>query len=80
MEKDLSKKIKLELSLGHLFMVWEVLSNKVSCDPFNNQFSEIEKRVIWALEDLCEYTLKKMVAEQCKSRTGKCSLKELPSM
>jgi len=57
MDKDLTKKIPLNISLGHLLLVWEVLSNKISCDPFNKQLSEIERRAIWALEDLCENTL-----------------------
>ncbi len=42
---------------GHLLLVWEVLSNKISCKPINKQFSEIERRAIWALEDLFENTL-----------------------
>lgn len=51
---NLQKEVTLTLSLGHLLMVWNILSNKVSCSPFNHNFSEEEKRTIWALEDLCE--------------------------
>lgn len=57
MNQDLTKKIPLNISLGHLLLVWEVLSNKISCDPINKHFSEIERRAIWALEDLCESLL-----------------------
>jgi hypothetical protein len=65
MDQDLTKKISLDLSLGHLLLVWEVLSNKISCDPIKKQLSEIERRAIWALEDLCE---NKLVENDCGAR------------
>jgi len=55
--EDLSTETSLKLSAGHLLVVWDLLSNKLSCCPLNDEFTEEEKRAIWALEDLCEQEL-----------------------
>lgn len=56
-DENLNKEASLKLPLGHLLIVWEILSNKLSCLPINDEFTEQEKRAIWALEDLCEQEL-----------------------
>lgn len=55
--EDLSKETSINLPTGHLLVVWYILSNKLSCSPIVDEFSEEEKRAIWALEDLCEEEL-----------------------
>jgi hypothetical protein len=55
--EDLTKEASIKLSVGHLLIVWDILSNKLSGSPINNMFTEEEKRAIWALEDLCEQEL-----------------------
>ena len=56
---DLNTETSLELPAGHLLVLWDLLSNKLSCCPLNDGFTEEEKRAIWALEDLCEQELAK---------------------
>ncbi len=56
-DEDLNKEASVKLSLGHLLIVWDILSNKLSCFPITDDFTEEEKRAIWALEDLCEQEL-----------------------
>lgn len=53
--EDLKKEATLTLSVGHLLIVWDILSNKFSA--YQSKFTEEEKRAIWALEDLCETAL-----------------------
>ncbi len=55
--KELRKLTTLHLPAGHLLIVWDVLSNKLSQTPYKDEFSEEEKMAIWALEDLCENEL-----------------------
>ena len=55
--KDLTKEVSLQLPVGHLLIIWDILSNKLAGSPANCEFSEEEKRAIWALEDLCEQEL-----------------------
>ena len=55
--EDLSKNVLLELPIGQLIVIWDLLSNKLSGEPVNKVFTEEEKRAIWALEDLCENVL-----------------------
>ena len=54
METDLHKIVSLELSLSHLIVIRELLANKLVGSPYIDEFTEIEKRAIWALEDLCD--------------------------
>jgi hypothetical protein len=53
----LNKQATLNLPVGHLLVVWDVLSNRLPETPYKKEFSEEEKRAIWALEDLCEREL-----------------------
>jgi len=54
MSQDLSKAAVLSTSIGHLLVVWDILSNKLAGTPFVDALSDEEKRAFWALEDLCE--------------------------
>ena len=54
---DLNKVATVNLPIGHLLIIWDILSNKLSGSPINENFSEEEKRAIWAFEDLCEQQL-----------------------
>lgn len=53
-DRDLDEKVSIDLTLGHLILIWETLSSKIACDPYNKDLSEIEKKIVWALEDICE--------------------------
>lgn len=60
MDKDnMNAPSSLNLPIGHLLVVWDVLSNRLSDTTYKEVFSEEEKRAIWALEDLCEQELVK---------------------
>ena len=56
-KEELDKTATINLPIGHLLVVWDVLSNKLSDSPYKDEFAEAEKRAIWALEDLCEIEL-----------------------
>lgn len=56
-DEDLSREASLKLPVGHLLIIWNILSEKLSGSPLNEEFTEEEKRAIWALEDLCENEL-----------------------
>lgn len=55
--EELNKPATLHLPIGHLLVVWDVLSNRLSETTYKDVFTEEEKRAIWALEDLCENEL-----------------------
>jgi hypothetical protein len=55
--ENLAQEATLKLTLGHLLVVWDVLSNKLSGTDFKDSLTNEEKRAIWGLEDLCERTL-----------------------
>jgi hypothetical protein len=55
--EDLTSRINLPLSLGHLIAAWDILANKLSGTSFMESLTEDEKRAVWALEDLCERSL-----------------------
>jgi hypothetical protein len=55
--EDLDREATLHLPIGHLLIVWSVLSNSLSKTPYKDEFTEEERRAIWALEDLCENEL-----------------------
>ena len=57
--KGLNTQATLHLPIGHLLVVWDVLSNRLSDTNYKDEFTEEEKRAIWALEDLCEQELAK---------------------
>lgn len=56
---NLTDDASIKLSVGHLIVLWNLISNKLSCEPINDNFTEEEKRAVWAFEDLCEYELVK---------------------
>ena len=58
-QEDFDKEATIKVSIGHLILLWNLLSDKLSCEPLNKNFTEEEKRAIWALEDLCENELVK---------------------
>lgn len=55
--EDLTRKANIELSIGHLLVIWDVLSTKLSESGCLNAVTEEEKRAIWTLEDRCEEVL-----------------------
>lgn len=55
-DEDLSNEATVQISLGHMLLVREIISNKLS-GSFNDNFTEEEKRAIWALEDLFDDAL-----------------------
>ena len=55
----LNKLATLQLPIGHLLVVWDVLANKIPDTNYKNIFAEEEKIAIWALEDICENELEK---------------------
>ena len=60
MEKEkLNTQAMLNLPIGHLLIVWDVLSNRLSDTNYKDKFTDEEIRAIWALEDLCERELVK---------------------
>lgn len=56
-DDNLVKEATIKLPVGHLIIVWDVLSNKLLELQKSDGFTEEEKRAIWALEDLCEKEL-----------------------
>ena len=55
--EDLGKPVFVEISIGHLLLLWEVLANNSKTQPFVESLSIAERRAIWAFEDLCERSL-----------------------
>ena len=55
--EDLSKEVAVKITLGHLLLAWEVLSDKFSDLRSNGTLSEEEMRSIWGLADLLEKAL-----------------------
>ena len=55
--ENLSKEISIKISLGHLLLAWEVMSEKFSdLQPHDSLLEEV-KRAIWGLADLLEKSL-----------------------
>ncbi|MEW8201906.1 MAG: hypothetical protein AB2697_22845 [Candidatus Thiodiazotropha endolucinida] len=54
---DLSEKSSIELTNGHLLMVWHILSEKLTGLTQYSKLSKNEIRAVWALEDICEKQL-----------------------
>ena len=59
MNENLKEKVSVGVTLGHLLALWQLMSDKISGEPINNNFTETEKRVIWAFQDICENELEK---------------------
>jgi hypothetical protein len=55
--EGLNRQATLHLPIGHLLVVWDVLSNRLADTNYKDEFTVEEKRAIWALEDLCEKEL-----------------------
>ena len=55
--ESLSQQATLNLPIGHLLVVWDVLANRLPETHCKSEFTEEEKRAIWALEDICENEL-----------------------
>jgi len=55
--EDLSKETTVKITLGHLLLAWEVLSDKFSDLRSSGNLSEEEMRAIWGLADLLEKAL-----------------------
>ena len=64
METDLHKIVSLELPLSHLIVIRELLANKIAGSPYIDEFSEVEKRAIWAFEDLCNNEIVKNIPSE----------------
>ena len=56
-DDNLNKSVSINLPVGHLIIIWHVLSNRLSDTNYEDKFTEEEKRALWALEDLCEQEL-----------------------
>ena len=56
-QDDLTKDATIQLSAGHLLVVWDVLANKATESGLIDALTEEERRAIWALQDLCERSL-----------------------
>jgi hypothetical protein len=56
-DHDLSKVVSVEISLGHVLLAWETLSDKFSDLRSNAALSEEERSAIWGLADLLESAL-----------------------
>lgn len=55
--EDFSKETSIKISLGHLLLAWEVMSNKFSDLQSYSSLSEEERKAIWGLADLLENSL-----------------------
>ncbi len=55
--EDFSKETSIKITLGHLLLVWEVMSDKFSDLQSYGNLSDEEKRAIWGLADLLENSL-----------------------
>ncbi|MES9950254.1 MAG: hypothetical protein ABW118_14955 [Candidatus Thiodiazotropha sp.] len=56
-DEDLDEEATIKLPIGHLLIVWDILANKNSDLGTNDNYTDDEKRAIWALQDLCENEL-----------------------
>ena len=55
--ENLRKPVPLSISAGHLVVLWDVLSNKLSGSIFMDSLTEEERRALWAAQDLFELAL-----------------------
>ncbi len=53
-DDDLIQEAILELSIGHLLTIWDILANKMSETPFINGLCDEDRRALWGLQDICE--------------------------
>jgi uncharacterized protein YajQ (UPF0234 family) len=52
-----NKEAVIKLPIGHLLIIWNILSSKLANSEIHNDLTEEEKRALWSLEDLCEEEL-----------------------
>ena len=57
---DLHDEKQVTLKLGHLWMLWHVLSDRLAETDFKTVLSEAEQKAIWGLEDALENVLVEM--------------------
>ncbi|WP_269539056.1 hypothetical protein [Cerasicoccus fimbriatus] len=57
MNENLAQSTSLEITLAHLLVLRELASDKLAGTPLNLNFSEIEKKAIWILEDVIDQKL-----------------------
>ena len=55
--EDFPKETSIKITLGHLLLAWEDLSDKFSDLQSHDSLSEEERRAIWGLADLLESSL-----------------------
>ena len=55
--EKLTGHVRMSLPLGHVVLIWEILSNRLECESCIGSLEDAEKRAMWALEDLCERKL-----------------------
>jgi hypothetical protein len=56
-DEDFFKVVSVKITLGHLLLVWDIMSNKFSDLKSNEYLSEDDKKAIWGLTDLLENSL-----------------------
>jgi hypothetical protein len=59
-EDNLKTVASIDLSAGHLLVVWDILANRLSGSTIVNVLTEEERMAIWAMEDICEEKLKEI--------------------
>ena len=59
----LAETVSVEMSVGHLVVIWDILARRLSDPAGNATFSDDEKRAIWAMEDLVENTVMAKVVD-----------------
>lgn len=55
--ENFDKKTSIELTVGHLLVLWNIAANRLSELHIAEKFTAEEKRAIWVFEDLCEQEL-----------------------
>ena len=53
----LNHELTVELTVGHVLVLWDLLQGKLSQLHKTHELSAGEKRALWALEDICEESL-----------------------
>lgn len=54
---EFAKEVSVKITLGHLLLAWQVMSDKFSDLRSYETLSEEERRAIWGLADLLENAL-----------------------
>ena len=56
-DQNFDKEVSINLPIGHLIVLWDIVSNKLSDAILKDELTEEERRAVWSLEDLCEKSL-----------------------